>query len=152
MCLIVDANMASRALGNSLDPDCVPVRDWLFKGDGCLVFGGRLASELDRVSIARKRLLELNRAGRARRIDDSAVQEEQQTVDATGLCRSNDSHVVALARVSGARVLCTGDGNLRQDFKNPELVSKPRGKLYQREEHAHLLVHSTSCGRRAKRR
>jgi hypothetical protein len=151
MCLIVDACLASLALADTPEPDFVPLLNWLFKGAGCLVIGGHLTAELARVSSARRRVLVLERAGRARRIEDSSVQKEEQAVDATGHCRSNDRHVVALARVSGARVLCTGDGDLHQDFKNPELISNPRGKVYQQASHAHLLVHSASCGRRAKK-
>ncbi|MDE0306934.1 MAG: hypothetical protein OXI87_18940 [Albidovulum sp.] len=45
-------------------------------------------------------------------------------------CESNDQHVLALARISGARLLYTNDQKLMDDFKNTELVSTPKGKVY----------------------
>lgn len=73
-------------------------------------------------------------------------------VDASLGCRSNDLHVLALARVSGARTLCTADGDLRRDFKDSRLVARPKGSIYSRASHAHLLKHSTSCGRERRRK
>lgn len=49
---------------------------------------------------------------------------------------SNDPHVIALADVSGARILYSNDENLRDDFRNSVLVSSPRGKLYPTGESA----------------
>ena len=44
--------------------------------------------------------------------------------------KSDDEHVIALARVSKARVLYAHDSGLRDDFRNRALVSNPRGRLY----------------------
>ena len=151
MCLIVDANLAS-AVFTAQGEDFTPVLDWLERGDGYLVVGGHLAAELDRLGGPRRYIAGLLRAGRARRISDEEVTQEEMVVSTTGLCRSNDHHVVALARVSGARTLCTDDDALMQDFKNPQLVSKPRGSIYKRREHAKLLKHTASCGRLKPRR
>jgi len=145
MCLIVDANLAGRVFGSPPEPDFVPILDWLEKKDGRLVFGGHLGTELDRVDRARRFLRALLQAGRAIRIPDEAVQKEEAVVGSTGHCQSNDGHVVALARVSGARTLCTLDRALQQDFGNPKLVSNPRGKIYQRLEHRRLLCHTAGC-------
>ena len=46
------------------------------------------------------------------------------------VCTSNDEHVLALALVSGARLLYTNDEALIADFKNREIVANPRGKVY----------------------
>jgi len=64
----------------------------------------------------------------------------------TGLCESNDCHVIGLALASGARTLCTHDKALQRDFRNPTIVSKPRGSIYLRPAHAELLRHGSSCG------
>jgi hypothetical protein len=145
MCLIVDANLAGLVFASPAEADFVPILDWLLEKDGRLVFGGHLGTELDRVERARRFLRALLQAGRAIRIPDEAVQEEEAVVRNTGHCQSNDSHVVALARVSGARTLCTHDRDLQQDFSNPKLVSNPRGKIYQRREHHRLLRHTPGC-------
>ena len=43
--------------------------------------------------------------------------------------RSNDAHVLALA-ASGARLLYTNDNLLMDDFRNPNIVPGPRGRIY----------------------
>jgi hypothetical protein len=52
--------------------------------------------------------------------------------------RSNDVHILALARVSGARVLFLRDNNLHSDFKNTKIL-RPKGKIYQGQRHKKLL-------------
>ena len=148
MCLIVDANLASRVFGHPPEEDFLPVLDWLGR-DGCLVVGGHLATELGRLENVRRFVLALLRAGRARQLPDREVEQEEAGL--RELCQPNDGHVVALARVSGARTLCTHDRALQGDFRNPHLISRPRGFIYQRREHAHLLKHSGSCGRLKRR-
>lgn len=48
--------------------------------------------------------------------------------------RSNDEHVLALALVSGARLLVAHDRRLRRDFRNPSIISGPRGNVYPIDE------------------
>ena len=150
MCVIVDASVACLVFRRDPDSDFLPVFHWLHDAsrDGCLVFGGELARELRRVQGARGYLRQLNQAGRAQRIPDADVDAEEQRVAGTGFCCSDDPHVVALALVSGARTLCSHDRNLQRDFTNRDLISDPRGKVYQRPTHVHLLRHTSSCGRR----
>jgi hypothetical protein len=49
--------------------------------------------------------------------------------------------------VSGARTLCCDDTRLETDFNNKNLISDPRGSIYKRPSHTHLLKHTSSCGR-----
>ncbi|MBI3167735.1 MAG: hypothetical protein HYZ22_04605 [Chloroflexi bacterium] len=144
MCIIVDANFASKIFKTPKDKDSVPVVRWLLR-DGALVYGGRLAKELFVVEAARRSILELKRSGKAFQINDEEVDREEQIVLQMRICCSNDVHVVALARVSGARTLCSGDGDLHQDFKNNKLVNKPKGRVYQNDSHSELLIHTASC-------
>jgi len=154
MCVIVDTSVAGLVFTLVPHNDFLPVFHWLHdpRANGCLVFGGELARELSRVAGARGYLRQLNQAGRARQIPDVEVDADEQCVAQTGLCRSDDPHVVALARVSGARTLCTHDGDLQRDFTNCHLISDPRGKVYQRPNHGHLLCHTRSCGLLRRRR
>ena len=154
MCVIVDASVACLVFRREPHSDFLPVFQWLHdsRADGCLVFGGELTRELRRVQAARGYLRRLNQAGRARRIPDADVDDEEHRVAATGLCCSDDPHIVALARVSGARTLCSHDGDLQGDFTNRDLISDPRGKVYQRPTHVHLLRHTRSCGLLSRRR
>lgn len=141
MCIIVDANVAAQVFAEPPHDDFVPVMRWLLVGNGRLVYGGHLARELERVNLAARTLAQLKRAGRTFRPDDQLVDTEAELVRQTGLCRSNDQHVVGLARVSGARTLCTYDKTLMEDFKNPKLLPRPRGSIYSRPEHTSLLKH-----------
>ncbi|MHC5055378.1 MAG: hypothetical protein ACYTKD_11745 [Planctomycetota bacterium] len=151
MCLIVDTNVAHRALLDPADPEFEPVYESLF-GDGrpdqTLVYGGALADEYNGSRRISRAVEELLRAGRARREDDDAVNGETTLV--TQKCTSNDPHVIALARVSGVRLLCTHDKNsgLMADFKNKTLIDKPGGKIYTRKKkNSKLLSAKCPCKR-----
>ena len=139
MCAIVDANMASRFFGDPVDEDLRPLWDWIARGRGALVAGGRNLDEMSCVGDASRALRNWERAGRAWFAPREEVEAETRLVEPR--CRSNDPHVIALARVSGARLLCTEDkkSRLMRDFRNAKLVNKPRGKVYQNTNHAHLL-------------
>jgi predicted nucleic acid-binding protein len=149
VCLIVDANLATKVFVDPPKPEFEPVLNWLREQGGYLVVGGRLATELARVGKPWRFIRELLRSGHARQVRGEAVEREETVVVATGHCRSNDAHVIALARVSGARTLCTDDGDLRRDFRNAQLVSNPRGSIYidYRKAHLKLLRHTSSCGK-----
>lgn len=149
MCLIIDANLAARVFATetgTLSADYAPLIRWLEKG-GCVVFGGKLTEELCRVAGVKRYLLQLLRAGRARFVSATAIEEEEDRIRALDLVQSNDFHVLALARASGARTLCSADQLLHRDFRNRRLISNPRGSVYQSARHWRLLKHTKSCGR-----
>lgn len=144
MCLIVDVNVAHKVLWKQNDPngDFNPVRQGLLPGPQAyitLVYGGKLADEYARHRDLLELLLQLNRAGRARRIPKSQIQAEELCVQNLGLCQSNDYHIIALARVGHVRLLCSDDKALHNDFKNKQLLNNPRGKVYQCAKHESLL-------------
>jgi len=145
MCVIVDANVASQVFASPPVEDFRPVMRWLLKRNGKLVYGGENARELFKVRAAVRAVQELRRSGRAHREEDGVVDAETDRVKDGGLCVSDDPHVVALARVSGARTLCSHDQDLHLDFRNRELISNPRGMVYQNAGHAHLLRHTSGC-------
>jgi len=163
MCVIIDADpsyvrtsLAHQFFSNPPDDKLKPVWDWLTEPsqNGRLVTGGKAADELLKMGAPRRFIRALAQAGRLRLIPKAEVEAEQTIVLATELCQSDDPHIIALARVSGARVLCSHDKALHADFsakpprgKNPHLVSKPRGKIYQNATHRHLLQHSAACRR-----
>ncbi len=91
------------------------------------MFGGKLAEELYRVAAVKRYLLQLLRAGRARLVAAAAIDQEEVRVRDLELAQSNDIHVLALARASGARTLCSADQLLHRDFRNKRLISNPRG-------------------------
>jgi hypothetical protein len=149
VCVIIDANLAFRIFTSEPEADFRPVFDWLYASDkdGCLVFGGKLSEELANRKDSLRYLRALFQAGRAFQIPHTIVQSGVQEQIRSGLCRSNDPHVVSLARVSGARILCSDDRNLWRDFRNPKLISKPRGRIYRNATHTDLLHHDPCCPR-----
>ena len=69
---------------------------------------------------------------------DETVDDHAAGLRGEGVCRSNDLHVIALALVSGARLLYTNDRALIDDFGNREIVARPRGKIYTTARTAHV--------------
>jgi hypothetical protein len=55
------------------------------------------------------------------------------------LCRSNDLHIIALARVARVGLLCSRDQALADDFTNRTLIANPRGRVYKYARHRTLL-------------
>jgi hypothetical protein len=148
MCIIVDANLAALIFSEPPTEDFQPIIEWLTlpNKNGKLVIGGHLAVELSRVNAASRFVKSLQQAGRARFIPTNAIEDETNRMKA--ICVSDDPHIIALARVSGARVLCSSDTTLHRDFTNQELISDPRGHIYQNAEHEHLLRlygHTSAC-------
>jgi hypothetical protein len=145
MCLIIDANLAATFFTTD-DPKYKPVRDAVFSGRCCIYYGGKLKDELGEVREAARNLLALDRAGRAKALSNTAVNALETKIRDQELCESDDEHIIALAQLSGARLLCSNDRLLRRDFKNPALLNKPRGNIYSNPSHRALLkVHCKAC-------
>lgn len=127
MCAIIDANAAHEIFPESpaRPPAGQGFFDWIHKGDGRLVVGGKLREELDRAGL-RNWMRTARQAGHIRLVDDESVDRRSEELDDEGVCQSNDSHVVALAEISGARLLYTNDRKLQGDFTR--LVQ--RGRVY----------------------
>lgn len=145
MCILVDANRAAAFYNHPPQPEAKQILDWLLLRDGGLVMGGRLKKEhLKAKSEEAQRLwLVLKRAGRLHDIADAEVDAEEARL--AGTIVSDDPHVLALARVSGARLLYSEDQPLMTDWGNKRLLDRPRGKVYRRIEHSRLLAHIPSC-------
>lgn len=149
MCLVIDANRAGVFFGQPGSEAAAPIWAWLRK-DGVLVYGGRLAAELGKLAEARRLLLRLYQSGQAVLMDSKLIEQAEAEVLGFEGLESDDPHVLALARVSGARVVYTEDAALIRDFTNPRVL-KPKGRVYQRAEHCHLLGHRKGCRKPPKR-
>lgn len=143
MCMIVDTSRMSDFLTEPKTPDAEPIHRWLQRGWGTLAFsmGAKFASELEeRYPKAKTLLLRYWRDGQARGFPDEEVEGEAHRLESEGFLRSNDSHVLALARVSGARLLYCGDRALMADFKDERVLRKPRGRVYSGAKNKRLLT------------
>ncbi len=131
MCAIVDANVVSEVFGLNRPEAAEKFHEWLNSGSGRMVVGGKLREELDRGSRNFGRWArEARLAGRMITVSDSEVNTSTEEFRREQMYRSNDPHVLALAQVSGARLLYSNDSDLQQDFKNRQLIDNPRGRVY----------------------
>ncbi len=130
MCVILDANVVREVFkaGDRHEPArefFSPVNHRSFP----LVAGGKVLRELLGASKEfREWWPEAVRSGKARKVNDACVDTMAQRVKKEGKHVSNDPHVLALARISGARLLYTNDKDLQKDFK--KLTTNPSGRIY----------------------
>ncbi len=155
MCGILDTNCLSEVFGANRPEVGERFFDWFTTGSGRLIVGGELHREFLRGSRGfRKLALELQNAGRMRIISEKKVDTETDRLDKEGLCTSDDPHVIALARISGARLLYSNDKDLKKDFGTKGLIDKPRGKVYSTRDENGMLkryqpnVHGRLLGNR----
>jgi len=139
MCIIIDANVVGDL--STMTDDAKPVLNWLLKGNGRLVIGGKLTLELDRTGL-RSTLVVLDQAGRLKKLNDEKVRNKATSI--ANLCCSNDCHVVAVALLSGCRLIFTKDHKLHKDMKNTKIVN-PAASIYQSKSHKNLLT-DCHCG------
>ena len=130
MCAIVDANIASEVFGSNRCPASEKFLEWVNKGRGRLVVGGKLLEELEKLSGFREWSQNARLAGIIRTANEDTVNARAEQIRDAGICQSDDPHVIALAQISGARLLYSNDKTLHQDFKRKILVDSPRGKVY----------------------
>ena len=154
MCAIVDANVSAQVFEpGQQSPAGKKFLEWLTKRKGRLVVGGKLLEELERGSKGFKTWgVEALRAGKMRVVNASEIGAKTEELQREEGYRSDDPHILALAQVSGARLLYSNDSNLQQDFGNRKLIDNPRGKVYSTIRttnfslsHRRLLVGNDLC-------
>lgn len=143
MCLIIDINVFHKFLDEN-DGDLKELHKLFFKPQKnskkvFLVYGGKLRDEYKASTKIARAIIALDRAGKAKAIDDKSVLDETDRVEKLKLCVSDDQHIIGLARISNTRLLCSHDKDLHTDFKNNELLDNPRGRVYQNVAHHHLI-------------
>ncbi len=104
-----------------------------------IVYGVKIIEEYCKDERFHSMLRVLEQAGRARKIADNLIEVELEREAELGICKSNDSHILALARAGNVRLLCTEDADLIVDFRSKSLIDNPRGNIYSASRHNHLL-------------
>ena len=133
MCAIVDANAAPEVFGSSDEQPTGAGQgffQWLSSGKGKLVVGGQLQEELGQISNYCRWAQQATLSGKLVNKDKKCVDEETEKVRSSGKLKSDDPHIIALAQVSGARLLFSNDIKLHKDFKNRNFIDEPPGKVY----------------------
>ncbi len=153
MCAIVDANVANEVFGPSQSEAGEKFYDWINAGSERLIVGGKLLEELkDGSPTFREWASTLGEAGKMRTMNEDQVNAKAEAIK--GKCVSDDSHIIALAQISGARLLFTNESSEREkrlgeDFKNRDLINRPRGKIYTtRTNQRFTPTHKRLLGRR----
>ena len=131
MCAIVDANVAHEVFRITPAPAGEKFFEWVNMGTRRLVAGGRHLEELENSSPdfrqwATGALL----AGKLRIVDYDQVHRRTLKIQGQAQFESDDPHLLALAQISGSRLLYSNDRDLHRDFRKKVLIDKPRGKVY----------------------
>ena len=131
MCAIIDNNVRHEVFGarDIQTPAGRLFLDWLDSGRGVLVVGGHLRRELGEYRRFEVWLETAVQFGRVRQVNDAQVDRETGAVSSQEIS-SDDPHVLALARISGARLLFTNDRDLQDDFRNRNIIGGTRGRIY----------------------
>ena len=143
VCVIVDINVAKRVLIHNNDKDYLKLHKAIYSKTNSpvvkIVYGGKLTDEYVKDAEVMQTALLLMSAGKAQKVDYHVVSKEAMLIKNSLRYKSNDEHILALARVSGARILASSDKDLKTDFKDQLLINKPRGKIYGSPTHGSLL-------------
>lgn len=140
--IIIDVNIAPKVFLINNDTDFSDLHNRIFprrKSYILIVLGGKLAKELVKNINISRILKQLDSAGRTCLIKENLIEEDEQILNNLNICKSNDIHILSLARVSLTRLLVTKDTDLIKDFKNKNIIDNPRGKIYSSTNHNHLL-------------
>ena len=144
MCAIIDANVIHEVFGSKRTEAGKKFLDWINGGSGRLICGGELLEELKKRKNKRgkksssvkedssERFEEWAKkalySGRMKNMNEEEVETKMTQIRKKSI-RSNDPHILALAQVSGARLLYSNDKKLHEDFKNKKLLD-PVGSIY----------------------
>lgn len=133
MCVILDNDVCHEIVGPNSTAVGEYLRKWLTSGKSKLVIGGQLRRELSKNGPVLQWLAQALNSGIAETFSDGPIDDLARRI--RGACESNDSHVIALARISGARLLFTRDRALMKDFKNTQLLGgRVKGRIYTSDE------------------
>jgi len=152
MCAILDANVTYEVFGEEKSPAGQKFRDWLESGSSALVMGGKLADELKHDRRFHEWSNQAIQYGKLRLFDRREVEKLTAELQSSDACKSDDAHVIALAQISGARLLFSNEPDLHKDFKSKHLIDNPRGKVYSTKDskgftnaHRTLLADRSLC-------
>jgi uncharacterized membrane protein len=145
MCIVIDSNTLAPVFNHKCcdHNDFRPIRDWIDRGDGFLVFGGtRYKQELKAAFRYLKLVRQMKDAGRAVAINDDLVDAEENRIRsklAGTIC--NDQHIIALLAVSWCTLFCSVDSHSYTYIKDRSLYPPKmhRVRIYRSARNSSLL-------------
>lgn len=130
MCAIVDASVLGEVFGKGQNEASSKFLEWVYAKKSRLVVGGYQREELCKSKKVEEWISGGLQAGNIQIRDYEELEVEAKNLIERRILKSNDSHVIALAILSHARLLYSNDKALHDDFKNHQLINNPRGKVY----------------------
>ena len=146
MCIVIDTNtLASVFDSKSADhAEFKDVFDWIVDGKGKIVYGGTTyIRELSKTKYLKLFTL-YNKAGKAILVKDNVDEETSSVSKMIQHPDFDDQHIVALLKVSGCKLICSGDKRAYPFFQH-ELFFSPaskRPKIYSGHRNKDLLTDS----------
>ena len=140
MCMILDNNTYGDFFKNK--PDMQPIHDWLKQKKGKLVYSTHIKfKELSPKYI--RNLQEYKRQKRAKpaskkEVEKGIEQIKKEIKKSKKNIKSDDIHILGLAKIKNIKLLCTKDKDLHKDFK--KII---KGNIYQNKDHKELLTKDT---------
>ncbi len=134
MCIILDANCVSSYLDKD-NTDMKPVKKWV-DTKGKIVFSAeeQIKKELEHHTEMFNLLDAYRKIGKVKMLNKEKVEYTVKELKNTKGLKSNDKHILALAKVGRIPLIVTRDKNLQHDFKT--II---KGKIYSKAKHKHLL-------------
>jgi predicted nucleic acid-binding protein len=141
MCIIIDTNVLGAVFNkhNAQHSDFEPVLDWIFNGQGKIVYGGtKYFSEITKYLKLFQLLKSINKAVY---INNILVDEQTENVSDTIVHRDfDDQHLVGLLMASGCRLICTNDTTAIPFIQNRAFFkSAKEPKIYHTKRNVNLL-------------
>lgn len=103
------------------------LRNWIYRGDGIIMYSSKnttYATELNRDHEVRALFRDYFQRGLARQVKEADVGAALAEIPDKPLRRSDDPHILALAKASHATVLFSCDNKLCLDFADKEIIEK----------------------------
>lgn len=146
MCIVVDINTLAPVFSEHSKQHKIfsPIKEWIEKGQGFLVFGGsRYMDELMAATKYLRIIRLLNDSGKAIRIRKELVDKaEVEIIKRTKDTDCDDQHIIALLRTSRCPLLCSNDSRSFKHIKNRALYPQDmkRVRIYTSKTRPNTLL------------
>ena len=109
MCIVCDVNTLPSIFSHD-ENDYSPVRDWIIRGKGKVVYGGTsYLKELSKMTKYNRILKLLGDQNKIVVVDQSAVDRKEIEVKSKVNNKCNDPHLIAILVESGCKLVCSND-------------------------------------------
>ena len=133
MCIVVDINTLAPVFNNKCDQheNFRPVKEWIERGRGFLVFGGtRYKKELKKAFHYLRLIRQMKESGKAIAIHDDLVDvAENNVIKMTNGTDCDDQHIIALLGTSRCPLFCSNDSRSYKYITDKSLFPKSMAKV-----------------------